>query len=285
MRILTRFLSASIIFAFMASPATAFACTLWAAAGDSVPGGGTLISKNRDWRPDHQQELRLITPKSGYRLISLYAVGNEHQGTKAGINEKGFVYVSASPPSYLEVPENYKGRTPMRTVLSRYASVAEAIAALEAGKWTSGPQFIILADGKEIASIEFGLGGAFEVVSRTRTGVAYHTNHYLAPKFAALNQGKLGTSPRRYDRIGELMAAKGSHDAADFRQYSADPVLWRTGATPTATRTLASWIIRQAPDGTAVLYLRLANPGKAAAEYEFAISDLFAGKVDLARVE
>ena len=30
------------------------ACTLWAAAGDKVDGGGTLIVKNRDRVPDHQ---------------------------------------------------------------------------------------------------------------------------------------------------------------------------------------------------------------------------------------
>lgn len=30
-----------------------YACTLWGAAGNSVEGGGILITKNRDWIPDH----------------------------------------------------------------------------------------------------------------------------------------------------------------------------------------------------------------------------------------
>jgi hypothetical protein len=34
-----------------------------------------------------------------------------------------------------------------------------------------------------------------------------------------------------------------------------------------------------------VLYLRLANPGKAPAEYEFTVAALFAGRVDLTKVE
>ncbi len=284
MRSLARFISAMIISALIAAPATVSACTLWAAAGEAVPGGGTIIAKNRDWRPDNQTGLRVIS-QGGYRFVSLYSTGNDSPGTKAGINEKGLVIVSASAPSYLDLPELRKGRTPIRTVLSRYASVAEAIAALEAGKWTCGPEFLVLADGREIAAVEFGLDGAAAVGGRTGAGTVYHTNHYLAPGFIALNQGKLNSSLRRYERIKELMEAKDTHDVADFRTYSADGVLWRAGTSPAATRTLSSWIIRQAPDGTAVLYLKLANPGKPVAEYEFSVADLFAGTVDLTKVE
>lgn len=284
MRILKRLLCAMIIFAFIAAPGLVSACTLWAAAGDSVSGGGTLLGKTYDWWPDHQLQLRVLD-RGGYRIVSLYAVGNDHPGTRAGVNEKGFIIVRASPPSYLEVPENYKGVTNVNTVLSRYAGVAEALAALEAGKWTMGPGFSVLADGKEVAAVEFGLDGAYAITSRTRSGTVHHTNHYLSPGLAALNKGVTRSSLQRYDRIGELLAAKGTHDYADFRQYSADQTLWRTGTTPKAVRTLAAWVVRQAPDGTAVLYLKLANPGKPVAEYEFAVSDLFAGKVDLAKVE
>lgn len=243
MRILRRLLSTLIICAFVTAPATALACTLWAAAGDSVGGGGTLLGKTYDWVPDHQLQLRVLA-RGGYRVVSLYAVGNEHPGTRAGINEKGFVIVRASPPSYLEVPENYKGVTNVNKVLSRYAGVAEALAALEAGKWKMGPGFAVLADGKEIASVEVGLNGAYVIAGRTSSGVVYHTNHYLVPGFAAFYQGGSNSSRKRYGRIKELMAAKGSHAADDFRQYGADAVLWRTGTKPTTTRTLASWIIR-----------------------------------------
>jgi len=174
----------------------------------------------------------------------------------------------------------------LNKVLSRYAGVAEALAALEAGKWKMGPGFAVLADGREIASVEFGLDGAYVIAGRTTSGVVYHTNHYLEPGFAALNKDKASRSSlKRYARIGELLAARGSHAADDFRRYGADAVLWRTGTRPTTTRTRASWIIRQAPDGTAVLYLRLANPGKAPAEYEFTVAALFAGRVDLTKVE
>ncbi|MBP2632676.1 MAG: peptidase acyl-coenzyme A:6-aminopenicillanic acid acyl-transferase [Firmicutes bacterium] len=52
-----------------------------------------MISKNRDWFPDNQQQIRLVSD-GGYRFISLYAVGNEVSRTKQGINEKGFAVVS-----------------------------------------------------------------------------------------------------------------------------------------------------------------------------------------------
>ena len=55
--------------------------------------------------------------------------------------------------------------------------------------------------------------------------------------------------------------------------------------SPTSTRTLSSWIIRQTPDGSGVLYLRMANPGHPVKEYSFALKDLFGGKVDLSLVQ
>ncbi|MDT8904009.1 C45 family autoproteolytic acyltransferase/hydolase [Anaeroselena agilis] len=285
MRNLARLVCATLIMAFMSAPGVAAACTLWAGAGESVAGGGTLIAKNRDWAPDHQQQIRLITPKRGYRLIALYAVGNRHEGTKAGINEKGLVAVSASPPRHLAARENYQGKTSMRTMLTRYDSVAAALEALDRGEWVCGPEYLMLADGKEVACIEFAAGGAYEVVARTAAGVAFHTNHYLAPRLADLNKGKLASSMKRCARIEELLADKAVHDTDDFRRYSADSVLWRTGDAPAAARTLASWIIRQPRDGSAILYLKMANPGMPVAEYEFAVDDLFAGRVDLARIE
>lgn len=260
------------------------ACTLWASAGDSVVGGGTIISKNRDWLPDHQQQLRLFT-QNGYRYLTLYADGNKFPGNKAGINEKGFAVVSASPPSYLDKPENFAGKTGMRTLLSRYDSVASAIDALEAGKWVCGPEFLVLSDRKEIVCIEFGINGSYDVISRTSSGSVYHTNHYLSQSFIALNQGALANSQSRYNKIKGLLEKKEKYDVKDFQQYSADSVLWRLGATPTSTRTMSSWIIRQSPEGEAVLYLKMSNPGKTVKDYEFPLDDLFAGKVDLSQIE
>ena len=57
----------------------AAACTLYAAAGrDDVQGGGTILVKNRDWRPQHQ-EVRLVD-EGGWRFYGLFA-GNPDAGS------------------------------------------------------------------------------------------------------------------------------------------------------------------------------------------------------------
>lgn len=281
---LLRLICIVIMFAFISVTNLAYACTLWAGAGANIVGGGTIISKNRDWIPNHQQQLRLVA-QGGYRFISLYAIGNDSSGTKAGVNEKGLTIVSASPPSYLEKPENYMKKTSTRTLLSRYDSVDTAIRALEAGKWVCGPEYLMLSDGKEIASIEFGLNGSYDVVSRTGAGITFHTNHYLSQKLIALNPSKFSNSQNRYNKIKGFLESKNTFDAADFREYSLDITLWREGASPTSARTLSSFIVRQEPNGTGVLYLRMSNPGKPITNYEFALKDLFSGKVELSHIE
>ena len=284
MKKIIRFLCAATIVAFFSLPFLAEACTLWAGAGESIVGGGTIISKNRDWLPDHQQQLRLIV-QGGYRFISLYAVGNDASGTKAGVNEKGLVVVSASPPSYLEKPENYTGKTSVRNLLTRYDSVEAAINALEREKWVCGPEYLVLSDGKEIACIEFGLNGSYDIISRVSSGTVFHTNHYLSQNLVSLNQGKYSNSQSRYNRIKGFLESKDRFNVEDFQQYSVDPVLWREGTTPFSTRTLSSWIIRQLPSGVGTLYLKMANPGKPIKEYQFALRDLFDGKVELSHIE
>jgi len=68
---------------------------------------------------------------------------------------------------------NFKGKTNTATLLSRYESVDKALKALEADKWKSGPQFILMADKSEIASIEFGQNGQYAVISRNSNCVAF----------------------------------------------------------------------------------------------------------------
>ena len=45
-------------------------CTLWAAVGEAARAGGSLVVKNRDWRPDHRQEIKRVTPKQGATTAS-----------------------------------------------------------------------------------------------------------------------------------------------------------------------------------------------------------------------
>jgi isopenicillin-N N-acyltransferase-like protein len=266
------------------------ACTLWSAAGESVVDGGTLIAKNRDWLPDHQQQFELSSIRgSGYRYLGLVAYGNDSPGLKAGVNSKGFVVVSASPPSYLEKDKSLK-RVPgiCRKLLADCKTVKGA---LSRRQWFVGPEFLMLADSNEIAIVEIGLDGMFRVKS-TKSGLLSQSNHYLHPELINLNRDKPGlSSVKRLEKIQWFLASKETFELDDFIQISAstdagpDNSLWRTGSKPTSARTLATWIIRQVPSGEALLYLKMANPSKEIKEYRFKLRDVFNGKVNVSGVE
>ena len=268
------------------APGVVSACTLWAAAGERVVGGGTMIHKNRDWAPDHQQQLRLVTPRTGYRYLSLYTVGNESSGTKAGVNTAGLVIVTASAPSHLDKRINFQGRTGIAALLSRYESVDQALQALDDAKWKSGPQFIIMADKTEIASIEVGMEGQYVILSRSSNDVLFHTNHYVSETLAAFNSAKISkSSTTRYERISKLLESKQVLGLDDTRSFSKDSTLWRKGATPTSVRTLSAWTVQHRADGYSVLMLTMANPGRMETNYEIPLTDAFAGKFDVAAVQ
>ncbi len=244
-----------------------------------------MIHKNRDWRPDHQQDLRLVVPKTGFRYLSLYTTGNDWVGTKAGVNSEGLVIVTASAPSHLDKRVNFQGRTNTATLLSRYESVDKALKALESNEWKSGPQFILMADKTEIATIEFGLNGQHAVLSRMTNGVAFHTNHYLSDELSELNPAKISaSSAKRYAKINELLDSKYVLDMDDSNSFSKNPILWRTGATTTSVRTLAAWTVRHYSDGNSTLHLIMANPGKPEMSYDIPLSDAFSGKYDVTTV-
>lgn len=263
-------------------PSPALGCTLWAAAGEAVAGGGSIIAKNRDWRPDHRQELRLITPRQGLRFYGLYAVGGDAPGLKAGVNERGLVAVSASAgslsPGERAVAEGVGGS--MARLLAGCAGVDEALARLELFR---KPQFVMLADARKIAWVETAADGRTAVRVRDN-GVLYHTNHYLADSLQGANS-RIGTSSRlRLERVEALMAGSGRVTMEDFVRISADRAggpdnsLWRTGGRPAAARTLATWIVALPPRGGAAVYVKLANPGEPERVLRLAGGKLFAGE-------
>jgi isopenicillin-N N-acyltransferase like protein len=175
MKIKSASITALIMILFNILPAQA--CTLWAANGTYVEGGGSLIIKNRDWRPDHRQGLKLVTPETGYRYFGLFQLDGDAPGLRAGINEKGLVIISATAGS---IPASERNAMPrnhglLSKILNRCASVD---AALAQAHWFVGPQFMMLADKEKVARIEIGPEGKI-AVTVTENGVSYHTNHYL----------------------------------------------------------------------------------------------------------
>lgn len=249
--------------------APAGACTLFGLAGVAdVAGGGTLLVKNRDWRPDQTQRLALAAPPDGYRYLGLFAAGGDAPGLKAGVNEKGLTVVTATVGS---IPrEERKAEKGMggilRRLLSQCASVEEALARADLFG-NAKPCFYLLADRREVARVETAPGGRF-AVSRTAAGTLEQTNHYLEPSLAGDNR-RIGDSSRaRAARITELLGElRKPADLPALLALSRDTAggpdngIWRTGSRPTSTRSLATFAVAMPPTGPGTLYLRLADPG------------------------
>jgi hypothetical protein len=257
---------------------------LYAAAGDEwVEGGGTLLVKNRDWQPNQQHELRLINPTSGHPYVGLFATGGESSGLKAGINEQGLVVVTATAGA---IPE--KERSAMKGakgVTTRLLSGCDSVeAALKKTDLFLGPQYIMMADRKQVAYVEIGPEGKFAVNS-TNKGFLRHTNHYLEEGMLPFNKTIGESSRTRGNRIAQLLSETPhpfnlkqciafSHD----QTAGPDNSILRTGSKPTVSRTVAIWIVALPPTGSPRLYLKIMDPGQPERVIEADLDDVFAGR-------
>ncbi|MBM5572689.1 MULTISPECIES: carcinine hydrolase/isopenicillin-N N-acyltransferase family protein [Deefgea] len=254
----------AVTLALLSVPASA--CTLWGAAGDVVAGSGTLLAKNRDWRPDHSQSVRLVTPKQGFRYIGLFADNGAEPGIKAGVNEQALAVVSAAASTLPKKIRNAQtdARGVMSKILRQYRSVEQVITDADALFKPARANFLLLADRQQILQVEIGLNGQYSL-SVKRNGVLTHTNHYLSPELAYCNQLRGPSSHVRLSRIQSLLAmGEQPWHMTDFAQISrdqhdgADNSLWRHGKE----HTLASWQIVLPAEGAPQLTVVLANPNQ-----------------------
>ena len=267
----------SVLVCFLLAAPTARACTLWAAAGDAVQGGGAIIVKNRDWTPGESQRIEIFRPAGGHAYVALMATREAQKSTGvqveidrpvAGVNEKGLTVVSAAASSLprRDRQASTANRKLMSQILTLCASVDEVMA-LDPSRFR-GPLFLMLADREKIALVEIGLEGM--VAWRTQTnGVLYHTNHYLEPALQRFNR-KLGeSSTARYARIAHLLQTSPKPYTFDSllaftRDHVAGPddSILRTGSTPTSTRTVAVFAVSLPASGEAEVYVRLLQEDK-----------------------
>jgi hypothetical protein len=273
------------LLAVLSLPVLSDACTLWAAAGPLVEGGGTLIAKNRDWAPQGHQVMTLTAPGSDLRYLGLYVVGTNEPGLKCGINERGLVVVNAtvgtiSKERLKAAPRSTGG---MATLLRSCATVDEA---LHMAAGFQGARFILLADRTKVAVLEAALDGR-TFLRATDCGTVAQTNHFSLDGAAALNELPVGTSSLvRYNRICELLrTTPAPFNMQTFVAMSRDQhdgpsnSIFRTGPKPTSTRTLATWICRIPPSGSPTVHVRLLSLGEPEYESEFLADDVFSGKL------
>lgn len=223
---------------------SALACTLFGAQGSRVLGGGTLVVKNRDFRPEYQ-EMRLVQG-SHYRFYGLYGGTEAKMGLKGGVNEAGLAVLSAAASCIPQKERKTMGRNTgaLGKLLGRYATVEEALAS---GIDLGGPKFLLLADATELAWVE--VGDADRVtVRRVKNDTLAHTNFYLSPEFEDLNLKPAVSARQRYARIQELLESQDTpYILGDLVRYSTDQTegpdnsIWRTGSREKAPQTLATF--------------------------------------------
>jgi isopenicillin-N N-acyltransferase-like protein len=243
------------------------ACTLFAAAGSSVQGGGTLIAKNRD-RCSLASGLKVFVPQDGYRHLGLVSLDSPWEPAVAGINEKGLVVVDASPSSLAPQQEEASRAIPLtQALLTQCASVQEVLAQKKL-LHASYPVFELVADRRQVAIIEIAPGGPV-TIQVSNQGALCHTNHYVSPQLLGANQMACHSSRVRFGRIRQLLEGQGRpFTFADFltfsqdRQAGPDNSINRLGSTPNKTRTLATFVVHLA-DEAPHIFVRMSNPGGA----------------------
>ncbi|MFZ5453506.1 MAG: carcinine hydrolase/isopenicillin-N N-acyltransferase family protein [Thermodesulfobacteriota bacterium] len=247
------------------SVGSAPACTLFAAAGSRVEGGGAIIVKNRDRTP-RRSALKVLAPPNGYQHLALVAVDAPQDSPVAGVNVRGLAVVDALPN--LPPQEEKPGAVNLtRALLSHCASVDEVLARQDLFK-ASYPVFEMVADARKIALIAIAPQGRVAVQVRDQ-GVLCQTNHYLDLRLREANRKSGGSSAIRYRRISRLLSRQTCpFSLEDFLAFSQDRhdgpdnSIYRRGGTPAATLTLATWIVAHPAGGSPRVWVRIANPGE-----------------------
>lgn len=255
------------------------ACTLWGMVCTNA-AGGTILSKNRDWKPDHTQVLKMNRSGKGYAYFGLYAVGGTEPGIKEGVNEKGLTVVTASASS---IPKSKRDNQPGKhavliKLLSGYASCDEVLAKKDELFSVTRAAFILISDRTKILVVEVGLEGQY-AIKTIDNGSAIHTNHFLEEKLTSFNTKIGASSTTRLDRVAQLLkTASPPHTIETFSKISRDQhagpdnSLWRTGQNGA---TLSSWIIETPSCDTPKLKVVMANPGKPEETHTFVLDQKF----------
>ena len=255
------------------------ACTLWGEAGEDA-SGGTIISKNRDWEPDHTQVLKIHRHGKGYAYFGFYAEGGEKLGLKDGVNEKGLTVVTASASSLPKQmrDEDRDKHGVLGRLLSDYATCDQVLADQKAIFPKCRAEFLMISDRKKILMVETGLHGRY-AIRTVENGPATHTNHYLDKSLDEFNVEIGSSSAARLARITDLLKAHPVPcDTEAFAALSRDQhdgpnnSLWRTGKR---IRTLSSWIVETPAEGPSKLRVVLANPGEAETTNAFVLDEKF----------
>ena len=259
----------------------AFACSLWAATGDRLIDGGTLVGMTWDVPQETKGELKLVIPKKGFRYLGLFLLEAKISAKiVAGINEHGLVTVTATADT-VALKKKLTGHSDLvETILTSFSSV-DAVFANKAHFARSSPLFLIVADQSKVALVQIGTGGHFSVET-TSNGLFYQTNHYTNQNLLKENERYIENSLLRLNRLQYLLV--NYHDRFSIDDFNAlagdknngpDNSIWRIGSSPKKERTLASWVVFLPMNSSPELYFKLVNPDSNELNYDIKLDKPF----------
>lgn len=259
----------------------ALACSLWAAAGDQIKDGGTLVGMTWDVPQGIKGELRLVIPKKGSRYLGLFPLQTKDRNTiVAGINELGLVIITASPNSKSSKKRFVGNSNLVETILRSFGTV-DAVMANKTLFLKTRPMFLIIADRSKIILVQIGSAGK-HTVDVAANGLFYQTNHYTHQSLLKENELFVENSMLRLNRLQNLLA---NHQGpfvidaflsiADDRANGPDNSIWRIGSSEKKERTLAGWVTYLSQSSPPELYFKLSNPGANELNYEIKLDKIF----------
>jgi isopenicillin-N N-acyltransferase like protein len=266
-------------FFVLALHSQAVSCTIWAATGEIVQDGGSIIAKNRDNLSGTYTVIKAVYPQEGLPFYGIFDIEANGYVT-AGVNIKGVSVVNASPNSVPKKKRHVATEDLTERLLKSYDSV-DAMLVDKKLFQRSHPAIYVVGDNRKIASIEIAPAGEVAIAVKERGHLAL-TNHYVDNKLAHANERLSRNSTLRLRHINELLERhQATFTMNDFVLFSeekdggSDKAIWRVQTPSVKIRTLATWVIYLPVKGTPILYVKLANPEEPEGSYKFTLDDIF----------
>ncbi len=193
-------------------------CTAFACSGLATCDGQPLAGQNQDLEPEYA-DLAIVlrvTPNDGRpRALMVTFAG---QLGYAGMNEWGLALFHNALYGW-EIADGLP-RQPVKRLLLEQRNVAACLALLARWQSASAGNFVLCDRHGATAWTEFGPAGS---AHNQGAEVALHTNHALAPEFAAHETGAIPDSIPRLARLRHLIEAEwGQLSVADLQRILAD---------------------------------------------------------------
>lgn len=193
-------------------------CSSWAANGAITGGGAPILSKNRDYHPDHQplQCLARVKPAHGNSFLCLTSAGSPGVFS-SGINSQGLAVVDTFVSS-TDIGPGIARYSLEMDILQNFDTVKEAIDYLPTRPHFGDGTLTLIDVYGDMATFE--IAHSVQAVRQSDEGFIVSTNHFSAPQTCSFwadrepDHLKGNTKGRRQQLENSLRAARGQVDVA-----------------------------------------------------------------------